>query len=338
MVLSKKHAYVMVIWGGDRYLAGVLAVAYSLIRLKTKKDIVCLVTNDVPNSARNTMKKLNIIVKEIPYLCYNTYPLKTKKQRQKYPTIQSFYTKYNILNLIEYDKVIYLDSDLIVVNSLDHLFRCKPPLALFENQYDSNYTNNNRGIKNYYTKTKLKYLEKIKNSNIKTALYNSGFVANGTILLIKPDKTQYINYKKMMNKLSINKGFGSSFNTYSGPDEISIIYFMTLYSNGPKLQFRNLPIKYSYLAWKYTSTNQNRDSSDIKILDFFGTDKTWEVKRDEYEDVEIFYGLIRELLNKDYGININELNMKYKEDILKNNDYNNKYYKYFKKKIEDYDI
>ena len=79
---KNKYCYAFCIWGGDRYIPAVLACAYSIIRLKTKNDIVCLVTNDVSEKGRNEIRKLGVIIVEVPYLTYKTAQLKTKKQRK----------------------------------------------------------------------------------------------------------------------------------------------------------------------------------------------------------------------------------------------------------------
>ena len=62
-----KYAYVYVIFGGDRYVPGVYLSAYSLKKLNTKYDIVCMVTDDVSNEAIQHLKPVVDRIIKIKY-------------------------------------------------------------------------------------------------------------------------------------------------------------------------------------------------------------------------------------------------------------------------------
>ena len=47
-----------------------------------------------------------------------------------YNWIDKSFTKFNMLNLIEYDKVIQLDADMIAIRNLDELFELSTPAGI----------------------------------------------------------------------------------------------------------------------------------------------------------------------------------------------------------------
>jgi|ETNmetMinimDraft_25_1059894.scaffolds.fasta_scaffold12406_3 alpha-N-acetylglucosamine transferase len=319
---SDKYAYVFLMFGGTRYLMGVLVAAYSIIRYKTKHDIVCMVTDDVPISALNELKKLNIKIKKVPYL---EYKIKKRKMNKRYENwISKSFTKWNCLNLTEYKKILFLDADIFAVKPIDSIFRYKAPLGVFANGHDMHHVKSNN-VKNYYTRDKkpLKFLEEIRKKDINKALRKKGFVPTATSVFLEPNKKHFKNFKKMMKKM---QPFG--FNSYSGYDEESLIYFMSISKLGPQLTWRNLTEKYTFILWLYNQ--QKRDDKDVKIIDYLGNDKPWELKRNEFPDVEIWYGILGEMLKKYPTLDLNNIPCKYIKDAYKKNDYTNKYYKYFK--------
>lgn len=78
------------------------------------------------------------------------------------------FNKLHIWNLVEYDKVIYLDSDMLVVKNIDHLFELDVEFAACPSYV------------NVYGKNK-----KLLNSNWSDNYFNAGF------LLIEPHESVY---------------------------------------------------------------------------------------------------------------------------------------------------
>ena len=97
----------------DSYLDGVLALVSSLRKTKTTYPILCLVTPNVSPESIQRMKEANIAVQETQLIPHpsgsNTY----KKLN---------YTKINIFGLEAYDRLVYLDSDTVVLQNIDDLF------------------------------------------------------------------------------------------------------------------------------------------------------------------------------------------------------------------------
>ena len=64
------YAYVMVMFGGDKYLPGILVMGYTIRYCGAIYDIVVMVTNDVSESSVREMKKMNMKVVHVNYLDY----------------------------------------------------------------------------------------------------------------------------------------------------------------------------------------------------------------------------------------------------------------------------
>ncbi len=146
---STKCAYAVLLMLGDSFLPGVLATCYSILKYdNTGYDIVVMVTTNekdktanynVSEECINIIKKLNnfgknrIVIARIPYISIVTNINTISPQaRENYGSwFYIAYTKWNILQLIQYDKVLLLDADAILLNNVDLLFQYDAPAAPF---------------------------------------------------------------------------------------------------------------------------------------------------------------------------------------------------------------
>lgn len=280
--MNYKYAYVYVIFGGDRYVPGVYLSAYSLKKLKTKCDIVCMVTDDVSNDGIEKLKTVVDKIKKIKYLKFDA-TMKTVGMRKRYPNINKYFTKWNCMNLDEYEKIVYLDSATLVVKPLDHLFRINRPAGIFLSKEKDDIITTKEIAKRFESKT---------NS------YNFPFVG-GMIILLKPSKKLFKDYMNMMiiKKnffMKLYKKFGSS------PDEITLTYFMSYYDKGPKCDWKRLNRCYSYSHYKYLE-NKNKPCpyNEIKILNVSSSKKIWELDYDEYNDIIFWHHLYNHVIGND---------------------------------------
>ena len=130
---KKKYAYVWLLMLGSVYLPGILVSAYSIKRLGTPHDLVCMVTKDVPQKTRKELLKVLDKVIEVPYLNFKIR--KFRKWKDRYSKfLHLLFTKWNCLNLTYYDKIFFLDADVIITRSLNHVFKIstkKGPIGSF---------------------------------------------------------------------------------------------------------------------------------------------------------------------------------------------------------------
>ena len=112
---GSSEAYVTLLYG-EEYVLGVRVLGQSLRNSNTERDYVVLCTEDVSESIKSVLRSDGWIVKSVQSLA-NPY--------KGFPSfLVKVFTKLLIWTLTEYKKVIYIDSDAIVLRNIDHLFRC----------------------------------------------------------------------------------------------------------------------------------------------------------------------------------------------------------------------
>ena len=327
------YAYVWCIFKGDRYVPGVLISAWSIKRTNTKYDMVCIVTHDVPEKSRKIMRKNSIKVIEVPYIQGQT-KFKTKRQQELYQNwLHISYTKWNVLNLTQYKKIFFLDADVIITQNIDNIFdKYKRNAGTFYNPWA--YIKSS-SIKNYY-----KFKKVIKPELIKKALTKNGFVLIATSVLLKPNKKDYEEFLQMIKEKKHVEVYTK--NNYSGTDEQSIAYFMSVLN---KRSWDNIPQCYQFISWHRNECCDNKSipykkrrtriCNKIKIVHYFGQYLPWEFdfKKTEYEDLDVWLALCIEFL-KNTKTTMKELDLKYPKSIERKINYKNKYFKVFPEKYK----
>ena len=126
---NSKNVYVTVIFGGDTYIPGILALGHSLRLKKTKYKLVCMVQDKDKDNLKGLNKDMIDEINTIYDLVVGIDLLKTnfeseyfKKNKEQYKNIQYYTTKNQIFGLYDYDKIIYLDASCIVKNNIDYIF------------------------------------------------------------------------------------------------------------------------------------------------------------------------------------------------------------------------
>lgn len=123
--MLNKNAYATIL-STDSYLSGVLALFESIKRTNTKiSDFVVIVNQGIKEETINRLKENGIIVKIMPKI---EAPQEIKCKNKLFPHWNNTFDKFNIFNLIEYEKVVYLDSDIYVSENIDELFE-KPNMS-----------------------------------------------------------------------------------------------------------------------------------------------------------------------------------------------------------------
>lgn len=111
----KKYAYVVLLTKID-YFPGALVLAESLRNLGTEAELVIMVSSNIPESIRLILRGFYSKIIQI----------------KRVPNIDEKYNKLQALTLIDYNKVIVIDIDTIVLKYPDYLFTLETP-AIFIN-------------------------------------------------------------------------------------------------------------------------------------------------------------------------------------------------------------
>ncbi len=118
-----KTAYVTTLCNGEGYLPGVEALGKSLEAHESKVPRIVLVTADVPASARTRLTEQGWQLRDVDPL-ENPNP----DTAQLFERFRSVYTKLRAWELVELDKVVLLDADVITLQNIDELFE-RPSIA-----------------------------------------------------------------------------------------------------------------------------------------------------------------------------------------------------------------
>ena len=109
-----KYAYVSIL-STENYLAGILTMFNSLKATGTKIPLLCLIHESLRQETEAIIKKCGILTKRVANI---QNPVNENKNDRKYYN----YNKLNIFGLDEYDKIVYIDADMVIFKNIDDLF------------------------------------------------------------------------------------------------------------------------------------------------------------------------------------------------------------------------
>lgn len=116
---NNKHAYVTML-STDSYLPGVLALFESIKQTNSKIENFVVVTNeDIKQETKDRLEEKGYTVISKPKV---NVPQSIKNKNKILPYWNNTFDKFNIFDLEEYDKIVYLDSDIYVRDNIDELF------------------------------------------------------------------------------------------------------------------------------------------------------------------------------------------------------------------------
>ncbi|KAM7251356.1 hypothetical protein ACFE04_023239 [Oxalis oulophora] len=117
---KQQQAYATLLYG-DEFVLGVRVLGKSIKATTSagshSKDMVVLVSDGVSDYAKSLLKADGWIVEKISLLA-NPNEVRPKR-------FWGVYTKLKIFNMTNYNKVVYLDADTIVVKNIEDLFKCR---------------------------------------------------------------------------------------------------------------------------------------------------------------------------------------------------------------------
>lgn len=99
-----------------KYLSGLLTLDYSLKKAGSKYPLVALYTETFPDEGHEALKARSIPARAIPYLL----PSVPKEYTQD-PRFYDCWSKLAPFSLTEYERVVQMDSDMLVLKNMDEL-------------------------------------------------------------------------------------------------------------------------------------------------------------------------------------------------------------------------
>jgi len=117
---QNSHAYVTALFSED-YKTAVEVLGVSLQQTRTKVDMVVMVTKSIGQEVRNELKEYGWKIFEVEEMSVNKRSIPARWRKNL--------TKLKLWEMTNYNKIIYLDGDMIVLKNIDHLFTCSKPLC-----------------------------------------------------------------------------------------------------------------------------------------------------------------------------------------------------------------
>ena len=240
------------------YAKGAIVVACALRKYKTTRDIVCMVTPDISESVVNLLSYYFDKVYIVPYLEFKSRPLITDRQKQVYEKwISVSYTKFNCLNLTDYDRTILLDADELPLSNIDDLFTIEAPAAPFNHKFNK-------------SKYIFKFGEVIPDARAVCKPISQGGDTNtlsADVVLLPCSRRIYNSYIKWMGEKDSTFGSDSP-HCLSGSDEMSIARFFV---EVMKRKWRNIPYEYAFQQWHL---DLGLTDKPLRNMSYLG-DKPW---------------------------------------------------------------
>jgi len=132
---SGKYAIMTLIFGGDAYLPGVLLLGSSIRRVRSPDiknvELCCMVTKDVSSTARALISKIYDKVIDVDYIEIDPSLIRHSNPKMKAVYAKTF-TKLRIFELTQYDKILFLDADMLVLKpDIFGLFNLGTPACIY---------------------------------------------------------------------------------------------------------------------------------------------------------------------------------------------------------------
>ncbi|MCX8956366.1 glycosyltransferase family 8 protein [Erwinia psidii] len=105
------------------YLVGVKALHKSLLRAKTAWPLVVMVTSNIDAAARHLLERAGCLLREVTPLLKDT----NKQTRYANERFAEVWSKLAVWQLTEFERVVFLDADMLVTRNMDELFDLQLP-------------------------------------------------------------------------------------------------------------------------------------------------------------------------------------------------------------------
>jgi glycogenin glucosyltransferase len=265
---------------GVSYLPGALAVAWSLRRLRTRHALVCMATPDVPAGARAQLGLVYDRVVEVPYVAHKARPLPSLRQAEYYAGwLDRGFTKWNCLELAEYDRVLLVDADVVFLVNSDDLFDLRPPAACFSLPWAAPWQREG-GLANPYLAAlpaqadppDLPHGCEVPAAAVMAALHARTFVGGGFLVLLEPRRGKLA---ELVALIGAGPVYGAGYRTTSAADETAIA---ELYARAGT-PWTHIHQRYAAIPWK-----KDWVARDIRAYHYLGR-KPWESSPLEWPDL-----------------------------------------------------
>lgn len=113
----------------DNYLDGILVLNENLKKVHSKYPLLCLINENITMETKKVLSEFGI-----SYRLINNIKFHNENETNRY--WKYTFDKLNIFSLVEYEKLVYLDADLLILDNLDDLFEKESPSMPIDLPFD----------------------------------------------------------------------------------------------------------------------------------------------------------------------------------------------------------
>ena len=135
-----KNGFITYISNGRDYKA-VLNLAYNLTKINSKFPLHCICLEDVPKSIINILEARGIIIYKFN-LTSKLIEINLNQEEITFIKDKHLFGKFAMFNIPSCEKFVYLDTDVLILKNIDHLFGLEINSNIFmvpDMQVDSEY-------------------------------------------------------------------------------------------------------------------------------------------------------------------------------------------------------
>lgn len=119
-----REAYATILHSADAYVCGAIAVAQSIRQAGSTRDLIILVDSSISSKQRAGLQSAGWKVRTIERI------RNPKANQNAYNEWN--YSKFRLWQLTDYDKIIFIDADLLILRNIDFLF-AMPEISATQN-------------------------------------------------------------------------------------------------------------------------------------------------------------------------------------------------------------
>ena len=134
--MKKNYSYVSLLTN-DSYSYGIVLLVESMERVKTKYPLHVLVTENVSAATLELLNQLKVTYELVDYIpiTEEIYEFNKKINAPLANTWKNCWTKFRIFDQTQFDKIIFLDADIMLLKNIDHLFTKPHMTAALDGEY-----------------------------------------------------------------------------------------------------------------------------------------------------------------------------------------------------------
>jgi len=120
----KNYAYVT-LTSNDLFVPGAVAVIKSIRMTKTQYPIFCMISEEVSKQNIEEIQQAGAVTILVPKIHSSV----SGEDGDRFEIGKNWltFTKLNVFNLIQFDKIVYVDADCVVLNNIDNMFEFESP-------------------------------------------------------------------------------------------------------------------------------------------------------------------------------------------------------------------